>query len=403
VIAIAVGDLEYRSLGDRVGVVTEPSFMEACVSELENLQVMLDTAESYLTPYIWGNYTILVLPPSFPMGGMENILLTFASPTIITGDKSQVDVATHEIAHSWTGNDVTCENWSNMWLNEGFTVFEERKVSGKIHGVDFSKVASFLGNISMVDSMEDYGMDSNYSSLFPIVGDNLPDDAFSEIPYEKGFQLLYYMESLIGEDNMQTMLREWIDEYKQKSVNYKMFGAKFRDFISKNFDAEKAKEIDEKMQYETWVTAPGLPPVLLDFTTVLLNESSAMADGYIYLDGSASPKNYADFYDFYSSLKVVFIERLIARFSVVDLDILKRIDADFNITETVDPECKQRWFSLGIKKGYEPVFPQAHNFISTQGRLKYLTPIYQALLDAGEHDLAVTWYEENKDFYHPMA
>jgi leukotriene-A4 hydrolase len=187
VIAIAVGDLEYRSLGDRVGVVTEPSFMDACVSELENLQMMLDTAESYLTPYIWGNYTILVLPPSFPMGGMENILLTFASPTIITGDKSQVDVATHEIAHSWTGNDVTCENWSNMWLNEGFTVFEERKVSAQIHGVDFSKVASFLGNIAMVDAMNDFGMDSNYSSLFPIVGDNLPDDAFSEIPYEKGF------------------------------------------------------------------------------------------------------------------------------------------------------------------------------------------------------------------------
>ena len=173
---------------------------------------MLDTAENYLTPYIWGNYTILVLPPSFPMGGMENILLTFASPTIITGDKSQVDVATHEIAHSWTGNDVTCENWSNMWLNEGFTVFEERKVSAQLHGVDFSKVAAFLGNISMVGDMQDYGMDSNYSSLYPIVGDNLPDDAFSEIPYEKGFQLLYYMESLIGEEKMQTLLREWIDE-----------------------------------------------------------------------------------------------------------------------------------------------------------------------------------------------
>jgi leukotriene-A4 hydrolase len=201
-IAIAVGDLEYRSLGKRVGVVTEPSFMDKCASELENLETMLDTAESYLTPYIWGNYTILVLPPSFPMGGMENILLTFASPTIITGDKSQVDVATHEIAHSWTGNDVTCENWSNLWLNEGFTVFEERKVSGKLHGKDFSKVAAFLGNISMVSDMMDYGMDSNYSSLHPLVGANLPDDSFSEIPYEKGFQLLYHMESLLGEDKM---------------------------------------------------------------------------------------------------------------------------------------------------------------------------------------------------------
>lgn len=111
--------------------------------------MLLDKAENYLTPYIWGHYAILILPPSFPMGGMENPLLTFASPTIITGDKSQVYVATHEIAHSWTGNEVTCENWSNLWLNEGFTVFEERKVSGEIHGKDFSLVNAYLGNISM--------------------------------------------------------------------------------------------------------------------------------------------------------------------------------------------------------------------------------------------------------------
>ena len=122
-IAIAIGDLEYRSLGNRVGVITEPINMDSVANELSTLQTLFDTVESYITPYIWGNYSILILPPSFPMGGMENPLLTFASPTIITGDKSQVDVATHEIAHSWTGNQVTCNNWSNFWLNEGFTVF----------------------------------------------------------------------------------------------------------------------------------------------------------------------------------------------------------------------------------------------------------------------------------------
>jgi leukotriene-A4 hydrolase len=125
-IALAVGDLEYRSLGNRTGVITEPCRMDAVAWELSELPTFLDYAEDYLTPYIWGNYSIIILPPSFPMGGMENPLLTFASPTIITGDKSQVLVAIHEIAHSWTGNEVTCENWSNMWMNEGFTVFEER-------------------------------------------------------------------------------------------------------------------------------------------------------------------------------------------------------------------------------------------------------------------------------------
>ena len=201
-IAIAVGDLEYRSLGKRVGVITEPVKMDAVAWELESLQTLLDDAEEYLTPYIWGNYSILVLPPSFPFGGMENPLLTFASPTIITGDRSQVDVATHEIAHSWTGNDVTCENWSHLWLNEGFTVFEERKVSAKLHGEDFSKVNAFLGNISAYSAMEGYGLDDSYSSLYPVINGGAPDEAFSTIPYEKGFQLLHYLESLIGADHM---------------------------------------------------------------------------------------------------------------------------------------------------------------------------------------------------------
>jgi leukotriene-A4 hydrolase len=129
-LAMAVGDLAYKPTGARTGVIAEPGVLDKYVEELKDLERFLDTTEAYLTPYIWGTYTVLVLPASFPYGGMENPLLTFASPTIIVGDKSQVYVATHEIAHSWTGNEVTCKDWSNMWLNEGFTVFEERKVSG---------------------------------------------------------------------------------------------------------------------------------------------------------------------------------------------------------------------------------------------------------------------------------
>ena len=219
-IAIAVGDLEYRSLGPRVGVITEPSALNFTAEVLDSLQRLLDTAEDYLTPYIWGTYAILVLPPAFPFGGMENPLLTFASPTIITADKSQVDVATHEIAHSWTGNDVTCENWSNLWLNEGFTVFEERKVSARIHGEDFSKASAFLGNISMYEDMLGYGLNNSYSSLYPVMNGDAPDASFSTVPYEKGFQLLYYLETLIGEDHMQALLREYILKYSQISVHY---------------------------------------------------------------------------------------------------------------------------------------------------------------------------------------
>lgn len=137
---------------------------------------------------------------------MENPLLTFASPTIITGDKSQVWVATHEIAHSWSGNEVTCDNWGNMWLNEGFTVFEERKVSAQIHGKEFSMVNAYLGNISMYQDMVNYGLNNSYSSLQPQIGRDNPDNSLSEVPYEKGFQFLYFVETLIGEDHIQKLI-----------------------------------------------------------------------------------------------------------------------------------------------------------------------------------------------------
>ena len=205
-LALAMGDLEYRSLGSRVGVITEPCEMEKVANELESMGEILDTVESYMGPYIWGNYTIIVLPPSFPMGGMENPLLTFASPTIIVGDKSQVYVATHEMAHSWTGNEVTCREWENFWLNEGFTVFIERKVSGEIYGADFAKVEALLGNTTLWESMKGFGLDSTYASLHPVLRGDNPDSSFSEVPYEKGFQFLTYLESLIGEENFKNFL-----------------------------------------------------------------------------------------------------------------------------------------------------------------------------------------------------
>ena len=168
-LAIAVGDLVYRNLGTRVGVITEPSQIDFVATELAEMQILLDTTEAYIGSYIWGNYTILVLPPSFPMGGMENPLLTFASPTIIVGDKSQVYVATHEMVHSWTGNTVTCSNWESFWLNEGFTVFIERKVSGILNGEDFSLVEANLGNTSMWQDMVANGLNSTYSSIHPVL------------------------------------------------------------------------------------------------------------------------------------------------------------------------------------------------------------------------------------------
>lgn len=284
-VAIAVGDLEYRSLGRRVGVITEPSMIDAVAAELDSLETLLDETEAYLTPYIWGNYSVLILPPSFPMGGMENPLLTFASPTIIAGDKSQVYVATHEIAHSWTGNDVTCRDWENFWLNEGFTVFEERKVSAKLHGKDFSKVSALLGNSSMYTDMLSYGLDHPYSSLHPTLKGDNPDNSFSTVPYEKGFQFLTYLESLIGEDLFQEFLRTYILKYSLQSIIVGNLRGTWETFIEDHFNATETNRILGTVDWDTWIYTPGLPPVTLDFTTPDSIESAQIADGYISLGG----------------------------------------------------------------------------------------------------------------------
>mmetsp|Transcript_38215 Transcript_38215/g.58290 ORF Transcript_38215/g.58290 Transcript_38215/m.58290 type:complete len:377 (+) Transcript_38215:839-1969(+) len=358
-----------------------------------------------MTPYIWGHYSILILPPSFPMGGMENPLLTFASPTIITGDKSQVDVAIHEIAHSWTGNDVTCVNWSNMWLNEGFTVFEERKVTARLHGKDFSKVAAYLGNIDMLTDMDSFvgNRTSNYSSLNPQPLHNLPDDSFSTVPYEKGFQFLNYLESKVGEDDMQIILQRWVLKNSLTSRDYTQFEAHFNATVDDLKNATEAAHIKNMINWHAWVVQPGVPPVIQDFTTEALNQSQALADEYIQLNGTASPANYSAFDKYYSTLKVIFIEELNSNSDNLTIPILQKIDADYNLTNTLDPECKQRWYPLGIRQNFTDVIEPAHKFISSVGRLKYLTPIYQSLIDTDQVALGQQWLEENADFYHPQA
>lgn len=156
--AITVGELVYQSIGYNTGIITEPGQIAKAAAELSDLQQYLDTAEAYIqTPYIWGNYTVVIMPPSFPMGGMENPLLTFASPTIIVGDKSQTYVAVHEICHSWTGNEVTMNNWEDFWLNEGFTVFFERHVTDLLYTRDFAYSEALLGNTSLYNAIQLFG------------------------------------------------------------------------------------------------------------------------------------------------------------------------------------------------------------------------------------------------------
>lgn len=184
---IVAGNVVERQMGRRTYVISEPTNIEYYSNELSDLELYLDTIEEYTIPYAWGTYKIVIQPPSFPMGGMENPLLTFASPSIIVGDKSGVSVAVHEIAHSWSGNLVTCENWRNLWINEGFTMYLERKTDSLLFGKDYALIDAVVGNDTMIDDMNGFGLESNYTSMYPITRGVNPDDSFSNIPYEKGY------------------------------------------------------------------------------------------------------------------------------------------------------------------------------------------------------------------------
>lgn len=170
-------------------------------------------------------------------------------------------VATHEIAHSWTGNDVTCKNWENFWLNEGFTVFEERHVSGLLHGKDFMMVEALLGNSSMYTAMSNYGLDNVFSSLHPTLKGQSPDAAFSEVPYEKGFQLLWYLQTIVGETLFQDFLRYYINSRAQTSITANDLRYTWEQFIDNNFNATETNRILGSIDWETWLFTPGLPPV----------------------------------------------------------------------------------------------------------------------------------------------
>jgi len=255
--------------------------------------------------------------------------------------------------------------------------------------------------------MESFGLDNTYSSLHPVLRGDNPDSSFSEVCYEKGFQLLYYLESLIGRPEMKEFLRFYMREHSLTSITTIQLRETWEFFVEYKIPGLSAMDVNNilmKMDWSTWLYQTGLAPVWQDFNTVESDQSAALARAYISLGGASSPPNAASEYNgYYSNLKVVFHDTLQSHYDQVNLDILERIDADLNCTADLDPEVRQRWYPTGLGLNYEPVYEPAHKWISSMGRSKYLTPVYASLQDSDQHDTGCLWFEENKDFYHPVA
>ena len=250
-IAIAAGAIEGRKISDRTTVYAEADMVDKAANEFSETENFIQVAESYTIPYEWGEYNILVLPPSFPFGGMKNPCLTFATPSIVAGDKSLADVIAHEISHSWSGNLVTMSNWSDFWLNEGFTMFLPRKIIGAINNENMGKISAMIGMKEWKEAVTLLGESNDFTSIHPNLIGISPEDAFSTVPYEKGYNFLYYLETLVNDatkdDFFKIILRKYFIVYKYTALNYTDFKEFFEDKVFDKLGSEASKELFKKV------------------------------------------------------------------------------------------------------------------------------------------------------------
>ncbi len=253
-IAIAVGDIKFRSLGTRTGVYAEPGVLDSAAKEFEDLEKMVSACESLFGPYRWGRYDLLILPPSAPYGGMENPRLSFITPTVIAGDKSLVSLIAHELAHSWSGNLVTNATWRDFWLNEGFTVYLERRIVEAIYGQRREQMEDALGLQSLRRDLA--GLDPAHQQLAIDLRKDDPDDGVTEVAYEKGKLFLQFLESNFGRDTLQAFLRGYFDHFSFQSI----YTEQFLEYARANLLSKKPGAVTEE-QIQEWVYGPGDPRV----------------------------------------------------------------------------------------------------------------------------------------------
>jgi leukotriene A-4 hydrolase/aminopeptidase len=371
-LAIAAGDLVFKPISERAGVWAEPAMSDKATKEFEDTEKMIATAEGLYGPYRWGRYDILVLPPSFPFGGMENPTMTFATPTVIVGDKSLVSLVSHELAHSWSGNLVTNASWKDIWLNEGFTTYVQGRITEALYGVELAEMERQIDQTDLLDEVKDMSPADQALALPPLT-ERDPDQALSSVAYVKGAWFLQFLEQRFGRDVFDPFLRGWFDDHAFQSANTDQFVAYLKDkLLPKNPNAMTAAELD------AWLNQPGIP----SFATKAQSRGFALVDTarIAWLGSGTLPAKQATD-DWVTQQWVHFIEGLGEKLSV---EQLKTLDDAYHFTGTANGEIAMRWYPLTIRSGYTDAQQAAGAFIERVGRRKLIMPIYAELVKTPE-------------------
>ena len=383
-----MGDLEFQETGPRTGVYAEKSMLKAAAKEFADTESMIQANEKTFGPYRWSRYDVLVMPPSFPVGGMENPRLSFITPTIIAGDKSLVSVIAHELAHSWAGNLVGNATWRDLWLNEGFTDYMESRIMTAVYGESRASMEAVLGLNSLRADL------AKLKPADQILAIDLrgrdPDEVFSEVPYEKGRLFLNYLDVKFGRERFDAFLRGYFDHFAFKSITTEQFLAYLQENLLDRFPGIVTRD-----QVNAWVFDSGLPAdAVLPVTTMFQPVDEARAG---WLAGKLPTKNFG--VDWIAQQWLYFLNNMPATLLPAQLADL---DKAFAFSKSPNAEIAHSWFKLVIANNYQPGFPRLEQYLNTVGRRKLIAPLYEALLntEAGAQ-VAKRVFAEARLGYHP--
>lgn len=385
--AIAIGDLEHRAISHRTGAWAEPSIADAAAYEFADMERMLRTAEALYGPYRWGKYEVLVLPPSFPFGGMENPRLTFATPTSIAGDRSLVALIAHEMAHSWSGNLVTNAVWQDSWLNEGVTSYIEARISEALYGEERANMARSLDWVGIQAAIEAGPPDVTRLHLR-----SSTDQQPSAITYDKGALFLRTIEQTIGRRQFDAYLRSYFNRHAFQPITTALFLTDFREHVVRG-DAD----LEARLNLDEWAYEPGLPSNAVEphadaFDRVAADESAFAAGG------PASAVPWASWGTFERQR---FLQTLPRQQTKARLD---ELEATLQLNELGNMEVLFDWLKLAVANQYDAAVPSLEHFLKRQGRSKFVRPLYRDLMaSAWGQPIARRVYAEARPMYHPIV
>ncbi|MFB0614136.1 M1 family metallopeptidase [Aurantiacibacter poecillastricola] len=388
-IAIAAGNIEFAELGPRSGVWAEPAILEEAAAELTDTEAMIDAAEDIYGEYRWGRYDMIVLPPAFPYGGMENPVMTFLTPTFIAGDRSNTGLIAHELAHSWSGNLVTYSSWRDGWLNEGVTSYFESRISEAVFGERRAEQEYALSYASLVEAIEEQGEDNPNTAMRTPEGIS-PFETVGPAIYDKGTVFLRTMERIIGRERFDEFMRGWFDRHAFQPATSEMFLAELREYVIDGDD-----ELEEELMLDEWVYGTGLP----DNAIAPDPQAFASVDGAAsaYAGNGTIPSD--EWGGWTGAEKQRFLRELPEELSD---DQLASLNSELDLSETGNNEVLFLWLEAALRNEYQPAVPQAEEFLAEVGRNKFVEPLFQALWETGSwgRPIATRIYNETRAGYH---